>query len=60
MDWMPSRRDPSQWMHPDDRKSDEDWEREEQEHREFLRDSEPSPSWFFPPYEKDTTNDQPE
>lgn len=56
MDWTPSRRDPAQFWHPDDRKSDAEWEREEQEHREWLRDAEPSPSWFFPPC-KDTTHD---
>lgn len=50
--WATSRRDSSQWMHPDDRKSDAEWHHEEQEYREYLRNAEPSPSWFFPTYKE--------
>ena len=52
---MTIRKDPSQWMHPDDRKSDMEWEREEQDYRDYLQDAEPTPSWFFPPYKEPQT-----
>ena len=54
-DAMTLRKDPSQWMHPDDRKSDMEWEREEQDYRGYLQDAEPTPSWFFPPYKEPQT-----
>lgn len=50
MSWGGLRRDPAQWMHQDDRKTDEEWRREEEQYQEYLRDAEPSPSFFFPPY----------